>query len=359
MKKGKYFISLILLFVLLTGCGDKTDQKEKITEVKEIEKNVIDTKKDEEIIEDSKIEKQEILDIEKEIEDINYFTGLEKKEEDFAFMTIIENTKAARPQKGLSLADIVFEIPVERPITRYLAIFNSEQPTSIGPIRSTRPYIQDIAYSFDLAYAHCGGSQTALDTIKKGGYKSLNEMGNGKFYYRDNSRKAPHNLYTSFKLVKQMIDNKQYNNQPKEWINFNFNIDKDLFEVVNEIKIKPTSYVDYSHKYNSEENYYIRNIDGKLELDELNKEEYKFNNIGLIYTKVSNLNDAEKHVDVDLIGEGTFTLYRNGVKIKGTWNRDNKDKLFRFVDEKNIDIDFCPGKTWFYILDKNSIVEEM
>src|SRR5258707_6884131 len=51
----------------------------------------------------------------------------------------IENTPDARPQSGLEKADIVVEEQVEGGITRFIAIFQSQDARVIGPVRSARP----------------------------------------------------------------------------------------------------------------------------------------------------------------------------------------------------------------------------
>jgi Protein of unknown function (DUF3048) N-terminal domain len=48
----------------------------------------------------------------------------------------IDNIAQARPQTGLSQADIVYVLPVEGGLTRLLAIFSSHPPPVVGPVRS-------------------------------------------------------------------------------------------------------------------------------------------------------------------------------------------------------------------------------
>ena len=55
----------------------------------------------------------------------------------------IDNAAPARPQSGLSAADIIFEYPVEGSITRIQAIFYTKLPETVGPVRSARPYFVD------------------------------------------------------------------------------------------------------------------------------------------------------------------------------------------------------------------------
>src|SRR4030042_5417233 len=53
---------------------------------------------------------------------------------------MVENSFAARPQSGLYLADVVFEVVDEYGITRFVAIYNSNDAPVVGPVRSSRPY---------------------------------------------------------------------------------------------------------------------------------------------------------------------------------------------------------------------------
>ena len=50
----------------------------------------------------------------------------------------IDNIVTARPQTGLQSADIVYVEPVEGGLTRFMAVFSSRVPTTVGPVRSAR-----------------------------------------------------------------------------------------------------------------------------------------------------------------------------------------------------------------------------
>lgn len=69
---------------------------------------------------------------------------------------MIENSVDARPQAGLYEADMVVEAVAEGGVSRFVTFFQEGQPTSIGPIRSARPYYVDLARTSDAAYVHAG-----------------------------------------------------------------------------------------------------------------------------------------------------------------------------------------------------------
>src|SRR5436305_153336 len=68
----------------------------------------------------------------------------------------VENLPAARPQTGLSWADIVYEEPVEAGITRFIAVYQCQDASRIEPVRSGRLTDPDILRQFGrpiFAYA--------------------------------------------------------------------------------------------------------------------------------------------------------------------------------------------------------------
>src|SRR5699024_820043 len=71
---------------------------------------------------------------------ISPLTGIDGNEntDDRIVGVMVNNHPKARPQSGLSKADIVFEVLAEGKITRFLALFQSEKPDMVGPVRSAR-----------------------------------------------------------------------------------------------------------------------------------------------------------------------------------------------------------------------------
>ncbi len=82
---------------------------------------------------------------------------------------IIENHADARPQSGLSKADVVYEAVAEGGITRFLAIFYcgaASEDVKIAPVRSARVYFIDWAagYGKNPIFMHVGGANDFAGT---------------------------------------------------------------------------------------------------------------------------------------------------------------------------------------------------
>lgn len=123
---------------------------------------------------------------------------------------ILENTPAARPQSGLQEAEVVYEAVTEGGITRFLAFYQQSQPELIGPVRSLRPFFVDALAPYDAGVLHVGGSKEALDEIRNGNYKDLDQFFNGGTYWRSTDRYAPHNVYTNSQNVAALNATKGY-----------------------------------------------------------------------------------------------------------------------------------------------------
>ena len=110
----------------------------------------------------------------------------------------VDNYQAARPQSGLDDTDLVFEEPVEGGITRYVAVFQCNNATSIGPVRSARNI--DIGILGQLGnpgLAHVGGINPVLSNISAAGIPNL-DLGNyAQAITHPSGRYAPYDTYTS------------------------------------------------------------------------------------------------------------------------------------------------------------------
>jgi len=73
---------------------------------------------------------------------------------------MIDDLAAARPQSGLSMANIVYQAPAEGGIPRYMALFQTQAPAAIGPIRSARLYFVAWAEEWAPGMRTCGARRT-------------------------------------------------------------------------------------------------------------------------------------------------------------------------------------------------------
>lgn len=271
------------------------------------------------------------------------------------FMAIIENSKDARPQSGLSNADIVYETMAEGGIPRFIALFQKNSPNKIGPIRSARAYFLNISKEYALPFAHCGYSDEARAMIEKEKLMSLNEFFYGKYYLRDNERIAPHNLYTSADNLRKIILEKGY----IKTSNIKFSFDENFWtsenlNIANTIALKLNRY--YETDYSFKNGKYYKAMDGENSIDKENNNPITAINIIIQITDIK-LQKDNQHLDITLVGEGTGYVFSNGKYTKMRWSKKDLTSQTILKDENGLDIKLNPGNTWWHIIDKSNIVE--
>src|SRR5580700_6799302 len=97
----------------------------------------------------------------------------------------IDNTPEAHPQYGLNDADVVYEEIVEGDITRLAAIFNSNLPKVVGPVRSVRRTDREIVFPIGGIFAFSGGAPYAISSIETAPVKLIDQTNAGAAMFRD------------------------------------------------------------------------------------------------------------------------------------------------------------------------------
>lgn len=261
---------------------------------------------------------------------------------------MINNFYKARPQSGLHQADIIYEILAEGDITRLEAVFQSHAPKVIGPVRSIRPYYVDIAKGFDSIIVHAGWSQAAMNIIAKDRLAHFDEVyGDGAYYWRDKSRKPPHNLYTSMELIRKGSDKKGFDSTWNGPV-IPFAGANDVIEGKPVEKITLNYLQDYtvSYQYSANTATYKRYIGDKPHTDLQTGEQLSGSNILVLFAKHKILDNAGRRF-VDVYGPGKGYILQKGKLQEIEWKRSGgMIRAYRDGQE----IKWVPGQTWINIL---------
>ena len=329
-----FLIPSLLLVILISasGCNLFTSDKNK---EKAAEENPVSETTEEEVIE-------EVLEV-----PTSPYTGEAMTEEEkIPFMAVVENSNLARPQSGLQEADIVFETMAEGGIPRFIALFHSKSPDIIGPIRSARPYFLDLSVEYGLPFAHCGGSADAIESISNGIGLSLNEFRYGSHYWRDSSRKAPHNLYTSAEKLRALITDLDYVKAPISGLIFEDSYwSSHPHTTAKNIIIKANS--SYTTSYAYRDGTYYKSMNSEESTDRETGNSLTAKNIVIQITDMETL--ADGRLKIRLTGEGEGFLITQGYYEKITWkkNENGATELYDISGEK---IPMSTGNTWWHIV---------
>lgn len=274
---------------------------------------------------------------------------------------MVENHPDARPMVGFSKAKIVYEAPVEGSFTRYLAIFDAKQNVpKVGPVRSARTYFIDWLQEYGAGlYMHSGGSPEALSLIKTRNIFDANEFSWGQYYWRDQARLSPHNLYTSSENWKKILD--QYGNNKelfvpaKAW-KYTSIVGKTI-ATDSKLNIDFNSAYGVSWNYDPKSMLYIRSVNGKKEID-ADGLGISARNVLVQFTDVKLIaGDDSGRKTVQTVGTGKAMILKKGSVTQGTWEKKSLTGRTRFYDKNRREIFLAPGNTWVEVVDKAMKVE--
>lgn len=295
---------------------------------------------------------------------------------------MIENHLDARPQSGISYADIVYEAIAEGGITRFLTIFYCQDADVVGPVRSARTYFVDFVSEYGPfpLYAHVGGANTdgpadALGQIESYGWAGVNDMNQFSIgfpvFLRDYDRlghdvATEHTMYSSTtKLWDYAAKNRKITNVNEKGENWDTNFTPYPFKDDAALTTRPATqnvsfdfwngYSDYSvaWAYDKTTNSYLRSNGGKPHLDLDTKKQLTAKNIVFLFMKESRANDGYEgnlHMLYGTKGTGNATLFMDGTQIDGTWSKKSRTAHLYIKDKRGKDIEFDRGKIWFEVV---------
>lgn len=331
MKKLKKLLLVGLVATSLVACGKTTENKNQAPEVKEPEKIV-------------------------------YYTPLtheERDNEDQAkkkiFAVMLDNHDDARPQAQISKADIIYEYRVEGEFTRYMALFQSNFPENVGPVRSARPYFVQTAKEYNAIYAHWGGSVAGLEEVKKRNVVDLDGIAlEGIVFHRNKNvgKRAPHNGYISLPELENYLVEKGVDvNDNTASLNF-YDKEANIEGLdVGEITLNFNNRYKTNFIYDEATGKYKYIRQGQPVIDEATGQEFDTDNLVVLFQKgvVAGPKGTLKMAN---IGTGTGLLLQKGKLAPITWEKANEDArtILKYPDET--EVKFYPGRTFFSIVDE-------
>ncbi|MEO5950298.1 MAG: DUF3048 domain-containing protein [Candidatus Saccharimonadales bacterium] len=258
---------------------------------------------------------------------------------------MIENSPDARPQSGLKDAGVVFEAVAEGGITRFLTLHQEDKPQIIGPVRSVRMYYVDWLAAFNASVAHVGGSAAALEEVRNGNYRDIDQFFNGGSYWRATDRYAPHNVYTSFAKLDTLNASKGYTTSKFTGFTRKDGKPADKPDATSiAINISGPLY-NTSYTYDKVNNRYNRNLAGAPHLDREGGQITPSVVIDMNVDMSLVMEDGYRE-SITTIGTGTAVIFQNGTAQKVTWTKKDRLSQITFTDDLGKDVPLNRGQTW-------------
>ncbi len=258
---------------------------------------------------------------------------------------MIENSPDARPQSGLKAAEIVYEAVAEGGITRFLALYQQEKPTLVGPVRSLREYNVDWLTPYNASVAHVGGSHKALQIVRNGSYRDIDQFFNPGSYWRASDRYAPHNVYTSFARLDALNASKGFKtSNPKVFERTTRSKPESQNATKVNVNISSAAY-NSVYSYDGQKKEYLRDQGGAPHND---REQGRIKAkvvITLLVNMKSVFEDGYRE-SITTTGKGSAYVFQNGHVVKVKWSKPSRASQISFttLDDKPFALE--RGKTW-------------
>jgi DUF3048 family protein len=270
---------------------------------------------------------------------------------------MIENQADARPQTGLTSADVVYEALAEGGITRFIAIYLSDDASTVGPVRSLRHYFAFFAAEYGADVVHIGASPEGYawrDALKMG---HLDETYGEPGIWRVGTRPPPHNAYTDTAADRRFLAERGWQ-QNRSWGPLLFSDRAPVGQLaaghVN-LSFRPWAYrVDYA--WDESRGRYLRSMEGAPHRDAATGEQIAPASVVVQFADVEAIpNDAKLRLDVNLAGGGgDLVVFSGGTRRDGTWSKTDPASPSIWVDAGGNPIVLPPGPIWVEVVPNGS-----
>ena len=265
---------------------------------------------------------------------------------------MIENSPDARPQSGLQQADVVYEAIAEGGITRFAALYQQQRPELIGPVRSLRMYYLDWVAPYDPSIAHVGGSLYALQEVRNGSHKDIDQFHNPGTYWRTSDRYAPHNVYTNFAHLDALNSQRGYTqSNPQPIARQNTMPPGGAASSVN-VTMSSQTY-DSAWQYDAGSKTYLRSQAGAPHTD---REAGQISSQVVVVLKMhmdTVMEDGWRE-NYHTSGTGDAVIFAQGQAHEVTWHKESMRKqMFFTTKSNNKPFELPRGKTWMTAVPAN------
>lgn len=260
----------------------------------------------------------------------------------------IDNHPKAVSQWGLADADVVLELQVEG-ISRFLAVYHSQETGDVGPVRSARTSDPDLLAMFGRPLTAWSGANPDTTAVMRSleWIQDVSHNGLPDAYRRDRSRRAPHNL---------VLDSRQAFAAAVDPIV----VPTPLFEYRNEGELpagEPVPGVSVGvglsrseYVWDDERGGWLRWSGGErlnaFPEGDRSEEQVAPTNIVVLETAYGRSSADPRSPEAVSIGEGRAWVYTSGRLVEGRWERHERTQPWTLVAADGSPVHLTPGTTW-------------
>ena len=265
----------------------------------------------------------------------------------------IDNVAEARHQAGVLAADVVYEEFTEG-VTRFIAVYQSNNAEVVGPVRSIRPADPVIATPLRGVLAFSGGSPGA-EAVARAAPLTLVTETDLEVMYRRPGRVAPHNLYTSTAGLYSRMPAEARTPPPfAQFLREGQAFTGPEAMPVSSLHLVPADYVVADWDWDAAAGAWMRSTDGGRHLTE--EGPVAPTTVIVQFTQYVLFVDDQSVIYPEVVGSGDVWVFAAGSLVRGTWSKASPDAVTTFTDSTGAPIVLPPGQTWVHLVAPGSSV---
>ncbi|CAA9271847.1 MAG: hypothetical protein AVDCRST_MAG10-3276 [uncultured Acidimicrobiales bacterium] len=265
----------------------------------------------------------------------------------------IDNVAEARPQAGIRAADVVYEEFTEG-VTRFIAVYHSNDAEVVGPVRSVRPADPVIVTPLGGVLGFSGGSPGA-EALARNAPLTVVTEGDTAVMYRRAGRAAPHNLYTSTAGLWSRAPAGVGSPRPfADFLPPGGSFTGPGAMPVSALHLVPADHVVADWSWDASAGAWMRSTDGGRHLTE--EGPIAPTTVIVQFTPYQFFVDDYSVIYPEVVGSGEVWVFAAGSLVLGTWSKASADAVTTFTDSKGAPILLPPGQTWVHLVAPGSSV---
>ncbi len=274
----------------------------------------------------------------------------------------VNNDIAARPQYGISQADVMYEFLMEGlSLTRFSAVYYGADSEVIGPVRSARLLNYYLGALYDAGLFCSGASDGVRYQLKNNNtlfpYLDLDlDDPESTRYARSVGNDYRTRLRTSSEMLRLWLADWAVERAPSIQ-GFTFGGSAAGGASANSIRIPYPSVTasQVAYRYDAGSGRYLRSLGGVVHRDSNSGQQIAVENVIVQYmphTPVNIVEDAYGNLSllINPFGAGRAIIFRDGLAYEGTWRNDRSGELPRFFAADGVEIPLKPGRSWISIV---------
>lgn len=286
--------------------------------------------------------------------------------------------RSSRPQWGLSLADIVYEYYHNNDLTRFNAIYYSQDASMVGPIRSARLFDNYLTSMYKSDFVFGSADSRILEVLNDQDYSArLIYLLDGPCPPDPVCRYDPegsHYLVTDTTQVRPYLRSQGVKDKRQNLNGMTFSpLTPKRGQDINRINVRYSLSAYLYWQYDPASGRYFRYQDNQEDLgglgedyhqltDQLTGDPIMADNVVVltmshchaVYTPPNGDIPAIEVVDMDFVGSGVAYAFRDGQAYEVKWVRPINDWVVYLLNNDGSPYFFKPGTTWFQVITDNS-----